>query len=48
VADGMSVGVPTLAESFSRTVRGRGTAWWELARDPNVTAGWFLVICPSV
>jgi len=26
----------------------RGTAWWELARDPNVTAGWFLVICPSV
>lgn len=41
VADGMSVGVPTLAESFSRTVRGRGTAWWELARDPNVTAGWF-------
>ncbi|MBM3782354.1 MAG: hypothetical protein FJW29_11905 [Acidobacteria bacterium] len=40
VADGMSVGVPTLAESFSHTVRGRGTAWWELARHPDVTTGW--------
>jgi alkaline phosphatase len=41
VSDGMSSGVPWLAESFSRMVRGRGTHWCELLRNPEVTQGWF-------
>jgi alkaline phosphatase len=40
VSDGMSLGVPTLTEAFSRLVRGRGTAWWQLAARQDVTRGW--------
>jgi alkaline phosphatase len=40
VADGMSLGVPTLADPFSRIVRGRGTAWWALASRHDVSRGW--------
>lgn len=41
VADGMSMGVPALAESFSHLVRGRGTTWIELLREPRCAQGWF-------
>jgi len=40
VADGMSTGIPSLAEPFSRQVRGRGTEWAALARDPLTASGW--------
>lgn len=30
VADGMSPGVFTLAQAFSKLTRGKGTAWWDL------------------
>jgi alkaline phosphatase len=39
VSDGMSGGVPALAEAFSRQVRGRGTIWQRLAREPHVVKG---------
>jgi len=41
VADGMSFGVPTLAEAFSRKVRGGGTHWSQLLHDTGVTHGLF-------
>lgn len=41
VADGMSVGVPSLAEPFARLARGRGTRWYELLRRPEATHGFF-------
>ncbi len=41
IADGMSMGVPTLAEPFSRQVRGRGTRWAELLADRSVAHGLF-------
>lgn len=41
VSDGMSLGVPSLAEDFSRQVHGTGTEWWRLASDRSVTSGWF-------
>lgn len=41
VADGMSLGVPTLTEPFSRLVRGRGTHWTELLADERTTLGFF-------
>jgi alkaline phosphatase len=40
VSDGMSAGVPQLAESFSRLVRGRSTYWHELAKDPRTARGY--------
>ncbi|MDY7109537.1 MAG: alkaline phosphatase, partial [Planctomycetota bacterium] len=40
VSDGMSPGVPELAESFSQLVRGRSTNWHELARDPRTSRGY--------
>lgn len=42
VADGMSHGVLTMAENFSRIVHGTGTRWWELINDPKSTraASW--------
>jgi len=40
VADGMSAGIPSLAEPFSRLVRGRGTRWAALARDARTARGW--------
>ena len=41
VADGMSLGVPTLAEPFSHLVRGCGTRWYELLADPDASQGFF-------
>jgi len=41
VSDGMSAGVPSLAEPFSRLVRGQGTRWYGLLRDAGVTHGCF-------
>ncbi len=40
VSDGMSLGVPTLADPFSRMVRGTGTTWWALAARDDVSRGW--------
>lgn len=40
VSDGMSMGVPSLAEPFSRLVRGRGTHWTELLGDARCSHGW--------
>jgi len=39
VADGMSLGVPSLAEPFSVMVRSRGTHWHALLRTPDVVRG---------
>jgi alkaline phosphatase len=39
VSDGMSTGVLDLAEQFSRLVRGKGTRWVSLMKDPRVVAG---------
>ena len=41
VSDGMSMGVPALADAFSRMARGVGTTWWALAERDDVTRGWF-------
>ncbi len=41
VADGMSIGIPSLAEPFSQLVRGRGTRWFELLQDPHSVQGLF-------
>lgn len=40
IADGMSAGVPALAEAFSMLVRDRGLHWSELARDRNTVQAW--------
>src|SRR5688572_6627722 len=42
VADGMSAGVPALAEAFSHMLRGPGTGthWCDLARREDVTRGY--------
>jgi alkaline phosphatase len=40
VSDGMSAGVPALAESFSQLVRGRSTHWCALAEDPQTARGY--------
>lgn len=45
VSDGMSSGVLTMAENFSRLSRGRGTRWWELMNDPASVRG--LMECGS-
>lgn len=41
VSDGMSAGVPTMAEPFAHLVRGRGTNWTQLMRDPEASHGQF-------
>lgn len=41
VSDGMSLGVPSMAEPFSHLVRGRGTHWHELLRAPEARQGFF-------
>ncbi|MEI6176350.1 MAG: alkaline phosphatase [Verrucomicrobiota bacterium] len=39
VSDGMSPGVLTLAESYSRLTRKRGTRWWQLFNDRSAARG---------
>ena len=39
VSDGMSQGVLTMAENFSRIVHDKGTRWWELINDPKSVRG---------
>lgn len=41
VADGMSLGVPSMAEPFSQLVRNRGTRWYELLQSERAAAGFF-------
>jgi len=41
IADGMSTGVPSLAEPFSRLVRGTGTWFYRLAQEPDNAQGLF-------
>ncbi|MCS6830758.1 MAG: alkaline phosphatase [bacterium] len=41
VSDGMSMGVPSMAEPFSRIARGRGTHWFRLLQDPEAVVGLF-------
>ena len=40
VIDGMSAGVPSLAEPFSQLVRGTGTQWRKLADAPETVRGY--------
>ena len=39
VSDGMSPGVLTLAEAYSKLTRRRGTQWWSLLNDRNAARG---------
>jgi len=39
VSDGMSPGVLTLAEAYSKLTRNRGTQWWSLLNDPKAARG---------
>lgn len=39
VSDGMSHGVLSMAENFSKIVREKGTRWWELIDDPKAVRG---------
>lgn len=39
VSDGMSPGVLTLAEAYSKLTRNRGTRWWQLYSDPKAARG---------
>ncbi len=41
VSDGMSAGVPSLADEFSKMVRGKGAFWYQLLQDPDATLGFF-------
>lgn len=41
VSDGMSMGVPTMAEPFSQVARRRGTNWVRLMQDPETVMGLF-------
>jgi alkaline phosphatase len=41
ISDGMSLGVPTMAESLSLQVRGQGTQWARLLAEPGSTHGLF-------
>lgn len=41
VADGMSPGVPAMAEAFSHLLRNGGTQWHELSGQSRVVHGWF-------
>jgi alkaline phosphatase len=40
MSDGMSMGIPTLAEPFSNMTRGRGTRWNSLRHDPDTAHGY--------
>ncbi len=39
VSDGMSMGVPSMAEPFSHMARGKGTHWYTLLHTPGITHG---------
>ncbi|WP_411826116.1 alkaline phosphatase [Luteolibacter sp. AS25] len=39
VSDGMSPGVLSIAQNFSKIVRNRGTAWWDLIGNPASVQG---------
>ena len=39
VSDGMSQGVLSMTEAFSKQVRGKGTTWWELLANSKATLG---------
>ncbi len=39
VSDGMSPGVLTMAEAYSKLTRHRGTQWWSLLNDRNAARG---------
>lgn len=41
VSDGMSMGVPSMAEPFSQIARGKGTTWFRLLQDPEAVVGLF-------
>ncbi|MFQ3610953.1 MAG: alkaline phosphatase [Fimbriimonadales bacterium] len=41
VSDGMSAGVPSLADEFSKMARGKGAFWYQLLQDPDATLGFF-------
>jgi alkaline phosphatase len=41
VSDGMSAGVPSLTESFSQIVRSKGSYWYKMLLDPEITMGFF-------
>lgn len=41
VSDGMSAGVPAMAEAFSKQVRGKGTCWHHLSVDADTARGFF-------
>ncbi|MGC8784189.1 MAG: alkaline phosphatase [Armatimonadota bacterium] len=41
VSDGMSTGVPSMAEPFSQMARGKGTQWFRLLQDPEAVVGLF-------
>ena len=41
VSDGMSAGVPSLADEFGKLVRGKGSFWYQLLQNPNATLGFF-------
>jgi alkaline phosphatase len=39
ISDGMSPGVLTLAQAFSKLTRGKDTTWWNLHNSPKVVRG---------
>lgn len=41
VSDGMSIGVPSMAEAFSWMVRNKGTQWYRMLQSPDVVKGFF-------
>jgi alkaline phosphatase len=41
VSDGMSAGVPSLADEFGKLVRGKGSFWYQLLQSPDATLGFF-------
>lgn len=41
VSDGMSAGVPSLADEFGKLVRGKGSFWYQLLQHPDATLGFF-------
>jgi len=41
VSDGMSAGVPSLADEFGKVVRGKGSFWYQLLQNPDATLGFF-------
>jgi alkaline phosphatase len=41
VSDGMSAGVPSLADEFGKLVRGKGAFWHQLLQSPEATLGFF-------